>query len=1128
MKKLTSLFKTTVLLFWGLCAIAGLSSCENFLKGADVKAQLEYEIAYANAKDCKVYLSQDSGYGSFLAGGQLNCKVGYESQVQFTLKNQSYIFKGLRAVSTTDKTVSRNDCVEFKTIQSDDEKGVYKLSVKILKAAADILIEPVCHEFPSVASYSPQYSSNGVVSNSVIQCDFNVELDPLPQGSVSIFCGSENITSLYKEPELSEDKKAIIIKPVSSEISAFIKNRGVGFVEITVSLSPAITSTQDREVYNLIQNGKSSFQLRLNPVIDNNAPAFIPDSFKATASRQAMENGDYYDLSYKWDDQGEITNKAIDSVFFSFDVYENESSIAYIKIREQAVASKGYIPTIGDNAKEFKSNSDPQDTTVAYPFKDFTYTENDSVYSYDFEYEINNKRQMFIRLELTAYDEAGHATETKQLDFCKYNIEKDNVYFYVSKEVPQANEATEEATIRDHYIKNADGSSDAEFDMGFYLETVNDSFFANAIDDYKFEYALSKTKEGLENAAFVPLQVAFTGSRKLKIFNDNTEKDFSTARITINVPDVSTDTYLNVRATDKYGFVTENNELVIPGEAVPLYYLLYKYYPGGSYDAYSLQDFFEYSSVDNINRVFYLYKKNKDGAGYFLGENGKNGDTRCNFSVKKYGYTYASNFDYSDHFYTENAYKFKLGTYEYSISGPTTRLENTGFLRINTIYSSEGPEVAPKFSYEMKENNTQIECTFDFTNICNNSKYKDISKIFINCYDFTAYLDVSSGNTKIIKRLPASLFEGGSVSYEMWVISNKGIWRSSSSDDAYSVSLGDEDRQKIQKGDTTPPKISFGTKAELTKSFFFKDENYDWTSSSKVKVQYASDSYEAELLLPVIELTHNDGYSVDVPVRQIPVGEYCDITLTVSDKYGNVSQATQEHVNVRKDFTYDFDPDFNFTGKKKYKFRVANDELKSKESLAGQYVYLNNLPYEIQGEDYDIDVFYLDSTSGKAEWKKYAGPVHAGGGASDDDYIIDQIAYGAFLKLNTVKFYRINYTNSIYDYQDSAPKYMRAGNPVFVAVKDILELTNGVQVYSSDNVLIHTLYGPFDYGDNIDDWEYHCEHTELNLVYETADHRQTPYYYTIPASKVPSGMYYTTIIYFADNTALKTKVRYAQ
>ena len=1077
------------------------TACENFLNGAETKKELEDAIAYANANSCRVYLSQDSGYGSFLSGSQLNCKVGYDTQVQFTLKSQSSIFKGLTAVSTADKAVSRNDCVEIKTLGSDDEKGVYKLSIKVIKAAGDILIEPVCHEYPSVASYSPQYSSNGVVSNSVIQCDFNVELDPLAQGSVSIFCGGEDITSLYKEPELSEDKKAIIIKPVSSEISSFIKNKGVGFIDITVSLSPAITSTQDGEVYNLIQNGKSSFQLRLNPVIDNNAPAFIPDSFKAAASRQAMEEGTYYDLSYKWDESSEIPNKAIDSVFFSFDVYENESSIAYIKIREQAVASKGYIPTIGDNAKEFKSNSDPQDTTVAYPFKDFTYTENNSVYSYDFEYQLQTKKELFVRLEITAYDEAGHATASQQLDFCKYNIVKDDVKFFIYNKalVPNSgydknilyesypkhskNDFVDESAIQNYFKKNADGSSDAVFNLRFYLEPVNDSLFANTKNDYTFEYAASKSMEGLESQDFVSAEVTHGDSDTIKI----------------HISDISSDTYIKLRAIDKYGFYTDNIFL-IPGEAIPLFYCSLGEYSG----YYRFLDFYE-DTKDNINNEISLFIKS--GSQYFP-----------NKSRPKH--TFEVN---SREFYTQKSYKSKFEEITYYINGPCYKIDN-----ISTYRSSEVGKNEP--TTKINNTNNEIECTFDFSDIY--TKNPDIQKIFI-VYDydpyFSAYLDVTAEGPKTItKVIPTALFQKESSSgkyyfgYKVWYIKNTSC---EVNNDYFKLYVGTD---KPQGPDTTPPKISFGTKAELTKSFFFKDENYDWTSSSKVKVQYASDSYEAELLLPVIELTHNDGYSVDVPVRQIPVGEYCDITLTVSDKYGNVSQATQEHVNVRKDFTYDFDPDFNFNGKKEYKFRVANDELKSKEKLSGQYVYLNNLRYEIQGEDYDIDVFYLDSTSGKAEWKKYAGPVHAGGGASDDDYIIDQIAYGAFLKLNTVKFYRINYTNSIYEYQDSAPKYMRAGSPVSVAVKDILELTNGVQVYSSKNVLIHTLYGPFDYGDNIDDWEYHCEHTELNLVYETADHSQTPYYYTIPASKVPSGMYYTTIIYFADNTALKTKVRHAQ
>ena len=104
---------TILLVGMVLCAAAVFTSCENFLKGAETKRQLEDAIAFANAEECTLFVKSDVEFGSFLSDGEKKCKVGYTTELQFTVNQESYKFVGLEAVSTSDNSQSRGDLVEL-------------------------------------------------------------------------------------------------------------------------------------------------------------------------------------------------------------------------------------------------------------------------------------------------------------------------------------------------------------------------------------------------------------------------------------------------------------------------------------------------------------------------------------------------------------------------------------------------------------------------------------------------------------------------------------------------------------------------------------------------------------------------------------------------------------------------------------------------------------------------------------------------------------------------------------------------------------------------------------------------------------------------------------------------------
>ena len=121
-----------------------MTSCENFLSGAAIKQEIEEQIEYANAPECTFILKSDESRGTFLSSGEKKCKVGYTMDLQFTVTTEDYIFMGLDAVSSTDNVSDRSECIEF-TINNQEEaevSGVYKITLKLLKKANDLLIRP--------------------------------------------------------------------------------------------------------------------------------------------------------------------------------------------------------------------------------------------------------------------------------------------------------------------------------------------------------------------------------------------------------------------------------------------------------------------------------------------------------------------------------------------------------------------------------------------------------------------------------------------------------------------------------------------------------------------------------------------------------------------------------------------------------------------------------------------------------------------------------------------------------------------------------------------------------------------------------------------------------------------------
>ena len=211
----------------------------------------------------------------------MECRVGYTVDLQFTLNQEDYFFDTLEAVSTTDETQSRADYVEitFNEKASDQSKGIYKYTVKLLKYADDILIRPKCVVLPRGIMHTPD-TSDSQYSNTPIILYFNIPVEDEDTTLENSLFTYDNISLLYEdvnkeiidmssyfyEPEFNKDKTVLKLIPSGAKIQQLLKQKDLPFITIQVNLSENITVENQGYTFNLRQDNNTNFSVVYNSI----------------------------------------------------------------------------------------------------------------------------------------------------------------------------------------------------------------------------------------------------------------------------------------------------------------------------------------------------------------------------------------------------------------------------------------------------------------------------------------------------------------------------------------------------------------------------------------------------------------------------------------------------------------------------------------------------------------------------------------------------------------------------------------------------------------------------------------------------------------------------------------------
>ena len=432
MKKCSFLyiFCTVVLII----TAGSLVSCQNFLKGADIKNELEERIAYANAKECKVFIDKETEMGSFLSNSEITFKIGFNKELQFTLNVDSYKFNGLEAVSSRDETQSRSDCIEYVINQdkSNIAKSIYVINVKVVKDADDILIRPKCILIPKISEVYPPFSSTGYDQDTTIMLTFNKSVNPDSFGDfscISIWSADGSlITSYYEKPYFSNNNTVLNI-PADKTKNIINPDGTENLKDVVIKINTAELTDVD----GLSLSDFENFAFRLNKQVDTVMPSVSMSLFKPVYELTAntdgecsvIEKNEYLPLSNlefgRFDNDTYFQNHVGSKIYYDAVVTDNNSGYKKLIIKETLLKLSTGTSASADTIETSEIKKDSYEKEV-YVLK----SEYDGVVQLDFcfeDYAGNTNTQSYIVIKDTVSD----SKETFSYESIDYTSEENNL-----------------------------------------------------------------------------------------------------------------------------------------------------------------------------------------------------------------------------------------------------------------------------------------------------------------------------------------------------------------------------------------------------------------------------------------------------------------------------------------------------------------------------------------------------------------------------------------------------------------------------------------------------------------------------------------------------------------------------
>ena len=349
-----------------------------------------------------------------MSDGEKSFKVGYDTEVQFTVNQESYVFEKLEAVVRNSPETSRSESVQFTEVESDAKKGIYKINVKVLKQVSDIMIRPVCTLLPKISSISPALEANGCNQDSTITIAFNKNMNPESfknsNGTItglSITNGDdEDLSAYFGEPSFASDNKTLVILPLCldhTDNTKFLLPPDESKSSLNIKVNYTFVDVKDEDGLSFTENGTHNYKINKNFDEQEEVTVLVqnPDSsygsFLSVGEKSCIV-GFGFEIEFTLNTESYIFEKEkleavskndtslsrADCVAYENEQYDDENGVYRAKVRVLKAASDILIRpkcTLIENAEVTISKSEkgtknisPADGTKVQSFIDRSYS----------------------------------------------------------------------------------------------------------------------------------------------------------------------------------------------------------------------------------------------------------------------------------------------------------------------------------------------------------------------------------------------------------------------------------------------------------------------------------------------------------------------------------------------------------------------------------------------------------------------------------------------------------------------------------------------------------------------------------------------------------------------------------
>ncbi len=272
-----------------------LTSCENFLKGASIRKDLEEAIAIANTNPVTIYVEAEEGSGT-VTPTQLRLKKKETFELRYKMNDSWRFIKWEVRDRYTKEPVP--DAITF----YDETAFETKATLIDPKEGQGLEIYAKAVLLPAIISYTPEIGS---INNAYtpIKVTFNIPVDDsdvtgkesvftYKNNNITIVSRGEDITDKFETPYFNDDKTVLTIMPRAKDLSSYMFDNNIDILDVSVTFSDQIIISRGDEEILLTQNKNNSFVVNYTQTLESGKPEL--NSFFASRLLITPENADSF------------------------------------------------------------------------------------------------------------------------------------------------------------------------------------------------------------------------------------------------------------------------------------------------------------------------------------------------------------------------------------------------------------------------------------------------------------------------------------------------------------------------------------------------------------------------------------------------------------------------------------------------------------------------------------------------------------------------------------------------------------------------------------------------------------------------------------------------------------------